>query len=513
MTSYVLRRLGASVLILLGASFIVYLLVALSGDPLAEFRESSLPNKDQLMQQRSDLLNLDVPVVARYFLWLRGAAGCAIPFAGTCDLGFNLQGQPVTAQLSSAIPSTLQLVTAATLLAIVLGISIGVVTALRQYSGFDYLVTFVTFLFFSLPVFWVAVLLKEFGAIRFNDFLADPTISPPAIAAISLVAGFLWFLVGTGSWQRRLLFLAGGAAVTAAVLVFLSATQWFRYPGLGVPLVAVFGVAIAFGVTILLAGLQNRKALYSSLIAVALGVIAMLVLEPLFAQATLWMIAGLGLLAVGAGVLVGYLMGGYDRGQSMKAAGLTSFLVAGLVLLDRFFISWPQYMAHERIRNRPIATIGSETPQLFGDFWLTGIDKFTHLVLPTLALILISLASYTRYSRASMLEVMGQDYVRTARAKGLPERVVITRHAFRNALIPLATIVAFDIGGLIGGAVITERVFSFSGMGAMFILGLERVDPNPVMGFFLVTGITAVVFNLLADLAYSALDPRVRVKA
>ncbi|MBO9570263.1 MAG: ABC transporter permease, partial [Cellulomonas iranensis] len=121
--------------------------------------------------------------------------------------------------------------------------------------------------------------------------------------------------------------------------------------------------------------------------------------------------------------------------------------------------------------------------------------------------------SYTRYSRASMLEVMGQDYVRTARAKGLPERVVVVRHAFRNALIPLATIVAYDIGGLLGGAVITENVFSFKGMGALFINGLSHQDPNPVMGTFLVVGITAVVFNLLADLAYSALDPRVRVKA
>ena len=112
-----------------------------------------------------------------------------------------------------------------------------------------------------------------------------------------------------------------------------------------------------------------------------------------------------------------------------------------------------------------------------------------------------------------MLEVMGQDYVRTARAKGLSERVVVTRHAFRNALIPLATVVAFDIGQLLGGAVITENVFSIRGMGQMFVQGLQRQDPNPVMGFFLVVGVSAVTFNLIADLAYSALDPRVRVTA
>jgi peptide/nickel transport system permease protein len=105
------------------------------------------------------------------------------------------------------------------------------------------------------------------------------------------------------------------------------------------------------------------------------------------------------------------------------------------------------------------------------------------------------------------------DYVRTARAKGLSERTVVMRHAFRNALIPLATIVAFDIGGLIGGAVITETVFSFNGMGSLFVHGLQAIDPNPVMGFFVVVGITALVFNLLADLVYSALDPRVKVKS
>ena len=112
-----------------------------------------------------------------------------------------------------------------------------------------------------------------------------------------------------------------------------------------------------------------------------------------------------------------------------------------------------------------------------------------------------------------MLEVMGQDYVRTARAKGLPERVVITRHAFRNALIPIATIVAIDIGAMLGGAVITESIFSIPGMGTLFIQGVRLVDPNPVMGFFVVVGLMAVTFNMIADLAYSALDPRVRVKA
>ncbi|WP_315095290.1 ABC transporter permease [uncultured Cellulomonas sp.] len=513
MTTYILRRLLASLLILLGASFIVYLLIAYSGDPLAEIRSSNSPSKADLMARRTELLHLDVPPALRYFIWLSGAVKCAIPFAGQCDLGVTLQNQPVTAALSGAIPTTLQLVTTAALLAILLGVTIGVITALRQYSTLDYSVTFITFLFFSLPVFWVAVLLKEFGAIGFNDFLRDPFIANSTVLVVSLVVGLVWTVIIAGTLKRRLLTFGVAFLVTAVVMYYLSVTRWFTTPSLGVVVITVTGIAAAYGFTVLFAGLQNRKALYSSLIAVGIGVVAYFAIQPLLDNASLWLVLGLAVVAVGVGLLVGYLMGGYDRGQSMKAAALTSFVVGFLIVLDRFMQSWPDYMGNSRIRNRPIATIGAETPGLDGDFWITGLDKYTHLILPTIALILISLASYTRYSRASMLEVMGQDYVRTARAKGLSERVVVTRHAFRNAMIPLATIVAIDIGGLIGGAVITENVFSFKGMGQLFLTGLHNVDPNPVMGVFLVTGITAVTFNLLADLTYSALDPRVRVKA
>jgi peptide/nickel transport system permease protein len=225
------------------------------------------------------------------------------------------------------------------------------------------------------------------------------------------------------------------------------------------------------------------------------------------------MILILAVITVLVGMAVGFLMGGYDRGQSMRTAALTGLAMGALIVLDRFMVTWPAYFSNSRVRGRPIATIGASTPGLEGDFWIQGLDNFTHLLLPTLALLLASLASYSRYSRASMLEIMNMDYIRTARAKGLPERVVVMRHAFRNALIPLATLVAFDIGALIGGAVITEQVFAFSGMGQLFVQALLRTDPNPIMGFFLVAGILALVFNLIADLVYSVLDPRVRVKA
>lgn len=513
MLTYIVRRLITAVLILLGASFVVYILTAASGDPLQEYRGSNQPNVAQLMQARSQLLDLDTPAPLRYFKWLAGAGGCLVPFAAKCDLGKNLAGQPVTNALSHAMTQTLGLVTAAIVLAILVGVFLGIVTALRQYSALDYGVTFMAFLFFSLPIFWVAVLLKEYGAIDFNNFLRNPQIPLLTALAIALVVAIVAWVVVGGEVKRRAVSAGSAFVVVAAVLLYLSATNWFRQPGLGPVVIAIAGAALAFAVTVLAAGLKNRKALYSALVTVGLGVVAYFAVQGLLDQATMLMIVLLAIATILVGMAVGYLMGGYDRGQNMRSAAITAFLMGALIMGDKYMQNWPAYFDNGRVRGRPIATIGAATPNLNGDFWISGLDAFTHLVLPTVALVLISLASYTRFTRSSMLEIMNMDYIRTARAKGLSERTVVMRHAFRNALIPIATIVAFDIGGLIGGAVITETVFAIPGMGVLFFDGISHVDPNPVMGVFIVTAITAMVFNLIADLVYSALDPRVRVKS
>jgi peptide/nickel transport system permease protein len=144
------------------------------------------------------------------------------------------------------------------------------------------------------------------------------------------------------------------------------------------------------------------------------------------------------------------------------------------------------------------------------DYWIRTLDILVHLVLPTIALTLISLAGYVRFSRGTLLEVLNQDYIRTARAKGLTERTVIMRHAFRNTLIPLTTILVADIVGIIGGAIITERVFGWYGMGTLFNKAISTIDLNLLMGVFFITATLAVLANLIADLLYSALDPRIR---
>ena len=261
-----------------------------------------------------------------------------------------------------------------------------------------------------------------------------------------------------------------------------------------------------------MAGWRNTNARNTALVTAAIGIVAYFPLQALFDRdMSIWTILGLAAVAVLVGVVVGYAMGGFDKGQSARVGALTAFLMSVVMFVDRMMQSWAEYSASPVIRNRPIKTIGDSEDRLEGSFWVIANDTFSHLVLPTIALMLISLAGYTRFSRASMLEVLNQDYIRTARAKGLTNRTVVVRHAFRNAMIPLVTIVAFDISAIIGGAVITESVFEWEGMGRLFIDGLREIDPNRVMAFFVVTGVAAVVFNLLADITYAVLDPRIRL--
>jgi ABC-type dipeptide/oligopeptide/nickel transport system permease component len=257
-----------------------------------------------------------------------------------------------------------------------------------------------------------------------------------------------------------------------------------------------------------------RAAVRAALITVGIGVALYYPMQYAFAAVTgTAMIFLLGLAAIAVGLLVGWLVGGPDRRAQMRNAALVALAVGGFMFVDRVMRVWQTYSNASQINGRPIATIGSQTPGLSGDYWVTTLDTFTHLVLPTIALTLISFAQYTRYSRSSLLEVMNQDYIRTARAKGLPERVVTVRHALRNALIPLATIVPLDIAYIFGGAIITERIFSWSGMGTLFLKSLQTADANPIMGYFLVIGTMLVLANVVVDLIYAALDPRIRVNA
>jgi peptide/nickel transport system permease protein len=139
-----------------------------------------------------------------------------------------------------------------------------------------------------------------------------------------------------------------------------------------------------------------------------------------------------------------------------------------------------------------------------------SLDRLQHLGLPVITLCVISFALYSRYMRASMLDVINSDYVRTARAKGVSEGRVVMRHVVRNALIPIVTVASLNVGGLLGGAIITETVFTLDGIGYYFIQKLQSTDLYAVMAYLLVTSIIIIFFNLIADVLYGYLDPRIR---
>ncbi len=138
-------------------------------------------------------------------------------------------------------------------------------------------------------------------------------------------------------------------------------------------------------------------------------------------------------------------------------------------------------------------------------------DALLHLIMPVSVLVLFNVAAWSRFVRTSMLEVLRQDYVRTARAKGLLERVVIAKHALRNALIPFITIVVFSIPGAFGGAIITETVFNWPGMGRLYFDALGRTDYPVAMALLLITAFLTVVATLISDILYTVVDPRIRL--
>jgi ABC-type dipeptide/oligopeptide/nickel transport system permease component len=322
MVQYVIRRLLYSIVVLFVASFLTFTFVATTGDPLAPLRIT--PNvSPQTVANLTESKHLDEPVPVRYWYWLKDAT--------TNQFGTKLLGdEKILPDLWRVMKNTLQLVIVAELLAILVAVAIGVYSALRQYSAFDYTATTFSFLGLAMPLFWLALMLQ-----------------------VGVVYVYEW----TG---------------------------------------------------------------------------------------------------------------------------------------HRLF---------------PIANLSDVDPGTGVSFW---IDRGHHLVLPVIVLMIAQVAVYSRFMRSSMLEVVNSDYVRTARAKGLSEQTVTMKHAFRNALIPIVTLIGLNFGALLAGSIVVEIVFSLDGMGLYFLTALGANDPYPIMAWLMVTATMVIVFNLIADIAYGYLDPRVR---
>ena len=319
MLTYILRRFLYTIPVLIVSSFLSFCFVSKAGDPLAGLREN--PRTSQLtLRHLVHEYHLDAPVVERYWYWVKDVF--------TNKLGRSLiTFQPIWPDIQRTIGHTAQVVILAEVIALILGIAVGIFSAVRQYSVFDYFFTTASFLGYAMPTFWLALLLQ----ILFVDIYLH--------------------------WHVRIFYTSG---------------------------------------------LNNL-------------------------------------------------------GQG----------------------AW-------------------------------SLDRLQHIALPVITLTIISFALYSRYMRASMLDVINTDYVRTARAKGLSERKVVMRHVFRNALIPLTTVAALNLGVILGGAIITETVFSLDGIGFYFITKLGQLDVYAVMAYLMVTSVIIITFNLIADILYGFLDPRIR---
>lgn len=397
MFRFVIRRLLVVLPLLFASSVLTFLLVTNIGMPKKIEDAMARPN---FSQQQVDSLRrqfgIDKPPFERYKNWVTDFV--------KGDWGTNQNGIEIRPLLWERMQVTVRLLLAASIISVVLGVLVGIIGAIRQYTAFDYSMTFFAFLFFSIPAAVLAGFLKEFGAIKLNPWLREPSISTPiaiGIALFGLVAGLL-IMRNRYKYERE-------------------------RPRSKVILGAVAGLGIALG----------------------------------------------------------------------------CLLVFALV--------WGGNVYREGNPKPLISTVGQTTPGFEGTWWETMQDYFWHMILPTTALVMIGFAGYSRYMRASMLDVMTSDYVRTARAKGLKERRVTVQHGVRNALIPLITIVALDFGALLSGAIITETIFGWAGMGRFFTEALTEKDPRSLLAFVMVTAVSVVVFNLIADIIYAQLDPRIRL--
>ena len=316
MTTYILRRILISLPIILSITVIVFLLAnMMPGDAVMAMISSDTPLEEELIKLRQGQLGLDLPLYEQYGRWLgnlmRG------------NLGYSFQtGEPVFAMIMRRIPATLELMGVSLIISILLGVTLGVISALRQYSVLDYSLTLFGFTGISIPDFFLGLILIYVFALRLN---------------------------------------------------------WFPTSG-------------------------------------------------------------------------------------MVTAG-TEF-------------SWA--------------------------------DNLHHVFLPALALALVRTSIFMRYTRASVLEVINDDYVRTARAKGMTEFVVTTRHILRNALIPVITVIGINLTVLFAGSVIIETIFQWPGIGMMFINAIALRDSPVIMGYVLFSAFVVLIANLLTDVTYSWADPRIR---
>ncbi len=365
MLTYIFRRSLQIIPTLFIISVIIYLLLALKpGDPLDELRFGNPGFSKEDYDRLAKIYGLDQPWYIRYWFWLYGIVGrpslnydqngsLAAPFIklSTPDFGFSRQYSRPAAEyvFYHRLPNTLILSGLALFIAFCVSIPLGVLSALRQHSIFDYIITVFNFIGVSVPIFWLGIMLIYTFAVLCRNCLPAGSITDPGI--------------DVPNWQ----------------------------------------------------------------------------------------------------VIV-----------SQTGGGISAI--------------W-EYLQQ---------------------FWPVLVDRVRHLILPVFALSVLQMAAWTRFMRSSVLEVLNLDYIRTANAKGLAPRVVIFRHTIRNAILPIVTLIGLAVPLTMSGAVLTETVFNWPGMGRVIFESITRNDLNVAMASLMFVSLLVIIFSLLADIAYALIDPRIR---
>jgi peptide/nickel transport system permease protein len=380
--------------ILLAVSMAIFGLIQLQpGDFIDELKLANpkITQADILRLRRE--YGLDQPWYVQYGKWLNRAV--RLDFGLSRENGYEPAANFVFEQ---RLGNTITLSATAFFIALFIGIPIGIYAAVRQYSLLDYVTTFLSFVGFSVPVFWLGIMMLILFGVTFKIF-------------------------PTGGMQTE------------------GVTQYLESPK-------------QFDVTGQVQKIETRD--------------------------------GTSFITIGV----------YDEASKLEIPKEFT-LPTGI----RPSITKGDYVSQGQ-------SVGQEVTAQ--SWWAWLIDRLHHLVLPAVALSIISIAGWTRFMRASLLEVINQDFVRTARAKGLSERIVIYKHALRNALIPIVTLVGLSVPGILNGAVLTETVFNWPGMGTALLDSVVKKDYNVAMVILMMLSIVTLAANLLTDLAYALVDPRIR---
>jgi len=224
--------------------------------------------------------------------------------------------------------------------------------------------------------------------------------------------------------------------------------------------------------------------------------------------ATLFLMGSAFVISIGIGVTFGII-------AAVKPYSLTDYVITTFAFFGQSMpVFWFALMMQLAFAVTGVTAFGYHfalpSAGISSEDTLNVGDRIVHVILPAIVLSLFSLATWSRFTRSSMLEVIRTDYMRTAAAKGLDRMRIIIRHGLKNALIPVVTVIALSLPSLLGGAIVTETIFAWPGMGRLFINALGQFDFSLLMGYLMMISFLVVFFNLLADVAYAWLDPRVK---